>query len=120
VTVPTAFDAQANATTLVRGPSLLSRSAKSSVVSSCSATCRTTRSRSCAISSQGATPASWSRQDTRISSPGRNARAAVRDSAKFSVVMFGPKITSCGSQPKNLAALCSASARIFPTRMLVA
>ena len=62
VTVPTAFDAHANATTLVRGPSLLSRSAKSSVVSSCSATCRTTRSLSCAISSHGATPASWSRQ----------------------------------------------------------
>ena len=34
--------------------------------------------------------------------------------------MFGPKITSCGSQPRNLAALCSASSRIFPTRMLVA
>ena len=51
---------------------------------------------------------------------GLNARAAVRDSAKFSVVMFGPKITSCGSQPRNLAALCSASSRIFPTRMLVA
>ena len=65
-------------------------------------------------------PGVVSRQDTRISSPGAKARAAVRDSAKFSVVMFGPKITSCGSQPRNLAALCSASSRIFPARMLVA
>jgi hypothetical protein len=55
-----------------------------------------------------------------ISSPGWKARAAVRDSAKFSVVMFGPKITSSGSQPRNRAALCSASSRICPTRMLVA
>ena len=34
--------------------------------------------------------------------------------------MFGPKITSLGSQPRNRAALPSASARISPTRMLVA
>ena len=80
----------------------------------------TTRSRSCAISSQGATPASWSRQETRISSPGLNSRAAVRDSAKLSVVMFAPKITSPGSQPRNRAALLSAAARISATRLLVA
>ena len=46
--------------------------------------------------------------------------AGVRDSAKLSVVMLAPKITSRGSQPRNRAALTSASSRIFPTRMLVA
>ena len=54
---------------------------------------------------------------------GGHAADEVADPAretKFSVVMFGPKITSRGSQPRNLAALCSASSRIFPTRMLVA
>jgi hypothetical protein len=39
---------------------------------------------------------------------------------KFSVVMFAPKITSPGSQPRNRAAPASASARISPTRRLVA
>ena len=46
--------------------------------------------------------------------PGWKPRAAVRDSMKFSEVMFGPKITSWGSQPRNRAALRSASARISP------
>ena len=50
---------------------------------------RTTRSWSCASSSHGATLPSWSSRVTRISSPGSNVRAAVRESAKFSVVMFG-------------------------------
>jgi hypothetical protein len=34
--------------------------------------------------------------------------------------MFGPKITSCGSQPRNLAALASAPVKISATRWLVA
>jgi hypothetical protein len=39
---------------------------------------------------------------------------------KFNDVMFGPKITSAGSQPRNRAAFCSADERIRPTRWLVA
>src|SRR5499427_4540070 len=115
-----ALEAHANATTLVRGPSLRSRSPKSSVVSSFSSMCRTTRPTSWASSSQGATPPSWSSEETRISSPGRKPRAAVRDSAKFSEVMFVPKITSWGAQPRKRDALTSASSRIAPTRRLVA
>ena len=81
--------------------------------------CWTRRSRSCASSSHGATPPSWSSEDTRISSPGSKPRPTVRESMKFSEVMFGPKITSWGSQPRNAAAFASASVTIAPTRRLV-
>ncbi len=54
-----------------------------------------------------------------ISSPATSSRPAVRDSMKFSEVMFGPKITSWGSQPRKRAALASAWATIAATRRLV-
>ena len=44
----------------------------------------------------------------------------MRDSVKSSEVMFGPKITSSGWQPRNRAALASASPKISLTRRLVA
>jgi hypothetical protein len=47
-------------------------------------------------------------------------RPAVRDSVKSSEVMFAPKITSSGWQPRNRAALASACSRISLTRWLVA
>src|SRR5579863_4432559 len=81
--------------------------------------CWTRRSRSWASSSHGATPPSWSSEDTRISSPGSNARPAVRDRVKLSEVMLAPKITSPGSQRRNAAALDSASLTIPATRRLV-
>jgi hypothetical protein len=66
-----------------------------------------------------ATPPSWSSEETRISSPAASSRPAVRESVKFSDVMFGPKMTSVGSQPRNAAAFASASATIAATRWLV-
>ena len=49
----------------------------------------------------------------------RSRGPTVRESMKFSEVMFGPKITSWGSQPRNAAAFASASVTIAPTRRLV-
>ena len=51
---------------------------------------------------------------------GAKPRPAVRDSVKSSEVMFGPKITSSGWQPRNRAAFASASLEISLTRRLVA
>ena len=69
--VPTALEARPTATRRVRGPSARSRSSRSSVQSSSRMpTQRTTRPRSSATRSQGATLASWSRRVTTISSPG--------------------------------------------------
>ena len=55
---------------------------------------------------------------------GRILAEAEQNAARFlgcdpHEVMFGPNITSCGSQPRKAAAFCSASARIRPTRWLV-
>ena len=119
-TVPTALDAQAKATTRVRSESLAARSSKSSSVSGPSSMCLTTRSRSAASSSHGATPPSWSAEETRISSPGSNARPAVRLNVKSSEVMLAPKVISWGSQPRKRAAWASAVSRISLTRKLVA
>ena len=87
--------------------------------SSWMSTKRTTRSLSCASSIQGETFPSWSRRVTRISSPGSNVRPTVRESAKFSVVMFGPKTISSCEQPRNRAALARASSNSTSVRRLV-
>ncbi len=74
------------------------------------------RSRSRASSSQGATLPSWSSCVTTTSSPARQSRAAARVSAKFSVVMFAPKATSAGVQPRKSAAVrrdCVTSASVL-------
>ena len=62
---------------------------------------RTFRSRSRASSSHGETLPSWSSCVTTISSPASSSRPTVRLSAKLSVVMFAPKTTSSGEQPRN-------------------
>ena len=61
-----------------------------------------------ASSSHGETLASWSSRVTTTSSPAAQSRAAARVSAKFSVVMFGPKITSSAVAPRSSAAACRA------------
>ena len=50
---------------------------------------------------------------------GAKSRPAVRENVKFSEVMFGPKVISCGSQPRKRAAFASARSRISLTRKLV-
>ena len=80
---------------------------------------RTTRSRSWASSSHGATPPSWSSAETRISSPASKPRPAVRESMKSSEVMFGPKITSCGLAAEEARRARLGRSRICPTRRLV-
>ena len=96
--VPTAFDARPTATSRVRGPRASSRSSSRSVQSSGSMpTQRTTRSRSRAIASHGATLASWSMRVRTISSPGARLAPIARLSANVIVVMFGPKAISSGS-----------------------
>jgi len=70
---------------------------------------------SCASSSHGDTFPSWSSFVTTISSPAFQSRAAVRESAKFSVVMFAPKIVSSGAQRRKSAAVrrdCETSASV--------
>ena len=62
---------------------------------------RTFSSRSRASSSHGETLPSWSSCVTTISSPASSSRPTVRLSAKLSVVMFAPKTTSSGEQPRN-------------------
>src|SRR5712691_1322313 len=119
VSVPTAFDATGNATTFVRPPSCRSRSSMFTVVSSLMSAKRTTRPRSCASSSHGDTFASWSSRVTRIWSPSLKARAAVRVSAKFSVVMFCPNTTSSASQPRKPAAASLPCATTASVRRLV-
>ena len=116
---PTAFDAHGKATTRVRDESCRSSSARSSRHSSSTSTNRTTRSRSRASSSQGATFASWSSRVTTTSSPAFQSRAAVRESAKLSVVMFAPKPTSSGVAPRKRAAVSWASSTTSSLRRLV-
>ena len=118
--VPAALEAQENATTLLRGPSWRSRSARSRVVSGCTSASLTTRSRSRASSSQGAMLASWSSRVTMISSPACSVRPSVRVRVKFSAVMLPPKITSSGSQPRNRAVAARHSVTMAPIRRLVA
>jgi len=65
---------------------------------------RTRKPRSSASSSHGATLASWSSRVTITSSCGPHVRAADRESAKLSVVMFGPKIVSSAVQRRKRAA----------------
>ena len=48
--------------------------------------------------------ASWSSFVTTTSSPAAQSRAAVRESAKLSVVMFAPKTTSSAVAPRSSAA----------------
>jgi hypothetical protein len=108
VSVPSAFDASGNATTFTFSSSLAARSSRSSVVSFRIAAMRTSRPRSYASSSHGETFASWSSSVTTTASPAFHVRAAARVSAKFSVVMFAPKIVSSGAQPRNSAAVSRA------------
>jgi hypothetical protein len=72
-----------------------------------------------ASSSQGETLPSWSSFVTMTSSPARQSRAAVRVSAKLSVVMFAPKITSSAEQLRKRPASALAWSRICWTRWLV-
>ena len=67
------------ATTRVRSPSALQIVQVEVASSSRMSTKRTTRSRSCASSSQGEMFPSWSSRVTRISSPARSSRPSVRE-----------------------------------------
>src|SRR5579862_729686 len=114
--VPTAFDDATHATTRTRSSSLRSRSSRSSRRSSVTSTQSTSKPRSAASSSHGATPPAWSSRETRIRSPSRQSRDAVRESMKSSVVMFVPKITSSGEQLRKRPASARAPFRIASTR----
>ena len=86
VIVPTAFEAQTKATTRTRSSSFRSRSSRSSRRSSVTSIQSTSKPRSAASSTHGATPPSWSRRVTRIRSPSasratRSARARSRASS---------------------------------------
>ena len=80
---------------------------------------RTSRPLSRASSSHGETFASWSSLVQTISSPGSKSRPAVRERAKLSVVMFGPKTISSGAQPRNRPAVSRAFASSASVRRLV-
>ena len=54
--------------------------------------------------------ASWSRRVTTTSSPSCQSRAAVRESAKLSEVMFAPKVTSSLKTPSRSEAAARAAA----------
>ena len=54
-----------------------------------------------------------------ISSPALNSRPTVRESAKFSVVMFGPKTVSSAAQPRKRPAVSRARASSASVRRLV-
>ena len=54
-----------------------------------------------------------------ISSPASNSRPAVRESAKLSVVMFGPKTISSLLEPRNRAAVARARSNSTSVRRLV-
>ena len=58
------------------------------------------------------------RDDDLVAGP-QSSRATVRVSAKLSVDMFGPKITSSAPQPRNPAAASRASAMSASVRRLV-
>ena len=72
-----------------------------------------------ASSSHGATLPSWSRRVTTISSPAFHPRAAVRESANSSEVMFAPNITSSAVQPRKRPAAARASSTSATVRALV-
>ena len=69
VIVPTAFDATTHATTRTRSSSFRSRSSRSRRRSSVTSIQSTSKPRSAASSTHGATPPSWSSRETRIRSP---------------------------------------------------
>ena len=64
---------------------------------------------SCASSSHGEMFASWSSFVTTTSSPALHSRATVRVSAKFSVVVLAPKITSSAYAPRSSEAATRAA-----------
>jgi hypothetical protein len=65
---------------------------------------------------QGEKLASWSRQVKRISSPVLSSRPMARLVAKVSEVMFMPKATSSGSQPKKSAMAWRACCKVRSVR----
>ena len=120
LTDPTAFEASVNATIFVLGPKQASRPARSRVQSSSRIpTQRTSAPVSSATDNHGAMLASWSRTVKTISSPRESCRPIDLDSAKASVVVFGPKTISPGAPPRRSAAACLPSAMTRSVSRLV-
>ena len=122
VIVPTAFEAQPNATSFVFGPRASSRDVRSSEASSGRmSTVLTVSPRSFASSSHGSTFAWWSRLVTTISSPGDSVAPIDRLRWSVSVVMLAPNLIDSGSAAPSRSAIARcASWAIASFRSLVA
>ena len=101
--VPIAFEAHGNETTRVRSESFAVEVVEVEPALGVTLDVAGRRSPvSCASSSHGATLPSWSRpRDDQLVALAPRRATAVRVSMKLSVVMFVPKTTSSGEQPRK-------------------